>query len=67
MERWLSKVEGNEGVGIIAHYKYDRKLLQRCIRNASVHWITECLFADDLASTRSGAEHALVRLVRILI
>ena len=23
MERWLSKVEGNEGVGIIAYYNYD--------------------------------------------
>ena len=63
IERWLSKVEGNEGVGIIAHYKYNQKLLQRYIKNASVHWVTECLFADDgalLASTRSGAEHAVV-------
>ena len=23
IERWLSKVEGNEGVGITVHYKYD--------------------------------------------
>ena len=29
MERWLSKLEENEGVLIIAHYKYDQKLLCR--------------------------------------
>ena len=26
VERWLSKLEGSEGVGIIAHYKYDQRL-----------------------------------------
>ena len=68
VERWLSKVEGNEGVGIIAHYKLDQRLFRRYIKNASVQWITECLFADDgalLASTRSGAECAVVNYQQV--
>ena len=28
MERWLSKVEGNQDVGIVASYKYDQRLFE---------------------------------------
>ena len=62
IERWQARVEGAEGVGIKLNFKYDQKLFQRYIRNASVRMITECLFTDDgalLASPRSGAERAV--------
>ena len=39
------------------------KDFRRYIKNASVQWITECLYTDDgalLASTRPGAECAVV-------
>lgn len=59
LERWLARVEGNEGVGLTIKYKYDEKLFRRYTRNASEMKITECQFADDTAlpaSTRSAAE-----------
>ena len=62
VERWLAKIEGEDGVGITVHYKYDQKLFRRYTRNAMMSWLTECLFADDgalLSSTRSGAEAAV--------
>ena len=40
------------------------------LKNASVQWIKECLFTDViatlLASTGSGTEYAVMKLVRIL-
>ena len=62
IERWLTSVEGTEGVRITLSYKYDQKLFRCCTRNASMRVLTECLFADDgalLASTRPGAERAV--------
>ena len=58
VERWLERVEGEDGVGITVKYKMDGKLFRRYTRNSCERRITECQFADDsalLASTRSGA------------
>ena len=59
VERWLAKLEGVDGTGITVHYKYDQRLFRRYTRNAMLRWLTECLFAALLASTRSGAETAV--------
>ena len=59
VEKWLAKIEGEDGIGITVHYKHD---FRRYTRNAMMSWLTECLFADDgalLPSTRSGAETAV--------
>ena len=58
VERWIERVEGEDGVGITVKYKMDGKLFQRYTRNSCERRITKCQFADHsalLASTRSGA------------
>ena len=59
VERWLERLEGDEGVGITFKHKVDGNLFRCYTRNAQKRKITECQFADEsalLASTRAGAE-----------
>ena len=64
IERWRAKIETVDGVGVTLNYKLDKKLFRRYTRNSSKQNVPECLFADDgalLASTREGAERAVVK------
>ena len=67
VERWLERVEGEDGVGITVKYKMDGKLFRRYTRNSCERRIAECQFADDsalLASTRSGAVKTAIEYQR---
>ena len=57
-----------EGVGICLKYKLDGKLFRRSTRAAEQACLTDCQFVDDaaiLASTRQGAEQAIMAYINV--
>ena len=67
-ERWSSQVASMEGVGTFLLHKFDQKLFRRYTRNACESQLMDGQFADDavlLATTRGGAEQAMMSFVRV--
>ena len=63
VERWLTRAESSDGVGVSLKYKHDRKLFRRYTRNAEETKLTELQFADDAALLARSRE-VLRRLFR---
>ena len=65
-ERWLDRVQNEEGVGTLMLYKLDQHVFHRSSRNACEMIMRE--FADDvvlMASTRQAAEAVFKTYVNV--